>query len=409
MTSPQRNEVVQMVFDKKRMLSGCTKWIGRLLFVILCLVVTVLAFKLNEEKSKKTFSANVPINDELLREKLQKSPPEWMLRQIRKDLGPFSEKGITPQMVQDTFNVKRPHKKEFFRFTIRDRRLILGLYSYHLNNHRFRSVWKAIAKLNELVPLPDVDFLLSTEDGFCVDPGDLSCPVFAFSKVEGLSPFILIPDSKALQSYAGLREEIIKSNRKYSWTKKLPQVFWRGGVNGPPIRMDNWSVLPRIKLVLQSLLFPQEINARFVNLHSLSYAPPEISKIFKERKMAGRWVGKKDHLKYKYLVDIDGGSCTFERYYWLLLSNSVVLKQITPNQQWYYGMLEPYKHYIPVKEDLSDLMEQIRWAKENDDEARKIAENATDLVMQHLSGEDIYVYLYHLICEYARLQKNELL
>lgn len=382
------------------------KWIGRLLFALLCVAVTILTCKLKEEKCKKIFSVTIPINDELFRQKLQASAPEWMLQQIRKDLESFFAKGITPQMIQETFNGKRIQKNGLIRFTIKDRCLTLGLDSRQLNKHRFRSVWQAVAKLNAMVPLPDVDFLVSTEDAIFVDPGDFLCPIFVFSKVEGISPFVLMPDSKALKNYEELREEIAKGNRKYSWGKKLSQVFWRGGPNGPPIRMDNWEEIPRIKLVLQSLLFPQEINARFVNLHSLDYAPPEISQIFKAKKMAGRWVDKMDHLKYKYLVDIDGGACTFERYYWLLLSNSVVLKQITPNRQWYYGMLEPYKHYIPVKEDLSDLMEQIRWAKEHDSEAKRIAENATDFVMQHLSAEDIYLYLYHLICEYAHLQKN---
>ena len=381
------------------------KWIGRLLFVCLCIAVTVLACKLQEEKRKKTFTVNVPLDAELFREKLGVKAPEWMLRQIQKDLEPFFEGGITPQMIQETFNGKRVYQHRLIRFTIKDRVLTLGLHSRHLNNHRFRSVWQAIAKLNELVPLPDVDFLVSTEDGFLSNPGDLLCPIFSFSKVEGVAPFVLIPDSKALQGYKDLRGEISKGNDKYLWENKLSQVFWRGGVNGPSIEMDNWEKLPRVKLVLQSLLSPQIINARFVNLHSLDYAPPEILKIFKAKKMVGKWVDKVDHLKYKYLVDIDGGACTFERYYWLLLSNSVVLKQITPNKQWYYGCLEPYKHYIPVKEDLSDLADQIRWTKEHEAEAHQIAKNATQFITQNLTAEDIYLYLYHLICEYAQLQK----
>src|SRR5579862_7843623 len=138
------------------------KWIGRLLFVFLCIAVTVLIYKLKEEKSKKLFSVNVPINDDLFRQKLQKSPPEWMLKQIRKDLEPFFEKGITPQMIQDTFNGKRIREHGLIRFTIKDRSLTLGLSSHHLNKHRFRAVWQAVAKLNELVALPDVDFLAST-------------------------------------------------------------------------------------------------------------------------------------------------------------------------------------------------------------------------------------------------------
>jgi hypothetical protein len=206
-----------------------------------------------------------------------------------------------------------------------------------------------------------------------------------------------------MKGYENIRKEIDSANRKYAWKAKRPQVFWRGGANGAPVTWDNWDQLPRMKLALLSVMFPQEINARLVNLHHLVYSPPGIAKIVKSKGMVGRWVDKADHLKYKYLVDIDGGSCTFERYFWLLLSNSVTLKQMTPNRQWFYGCLKPYEHFIPVKEDLSDLREQICWAKEHDEEARRIADNATEFVKNNLSPEDIYLYMHHLFQEYSRL------
>ena len=31
--------------------------------------------------------------------------------------------------------------------------------------------------------------------------------------------------------------------------------------------------------------------------------------------------------------------------------------------------LKPFEHYIPVKHDLSDLLDQIEWAKTHDEEA----------------------------------------
>lgn len=35
--------------------------------------------------------------------------------------------------------------------------------------------------------------------------------------------------------------------------------------------------------------------------------------------------------------------------------------------EWYYDILKPWVHYVPVKRDLSDLVEKIEWLKENDD------------------------------------------
>ena len=111
-----------------------------------------------------------------------------------------------------------------------------------------------------------------------------------------------------------------------------------------------------------------------------------------------------NHLEYKYLVDVDGNSCSFERYFWVLLSNSLVLKQITPNIQWYYSALNPYEHFVPVKEDLSDLLEKYEWALSHDLEAKKIAQNATEFAKENLSTEDVFLYMHCLLKEYARLQ-----
>lgn len=35
--------------------------------------------------------------------------------------------------------------------------------------------------------------------------------------------------------------------------------------------------------------------------------------------------------------------------------------------------LKPWKHYIPIKRNLSDPVEKVEWAQENDGEAEKTA------------------------------------
>ena len=76
---------------------------------------------------------------------------------------------------------------------------------------------------------------------------------------------------------------------------------------------------------------------------------------------------------------------------------------MTPNVQWYYGGLEPYRHFVPVKEDLSDLLEKIHWAETHDAEAKEIADRATEFTRENLASEDTLVYLYHLLVKYASL------
>ena len=43
---------------------------------------------------------------------------------------------------------------------------------------------------------------------------------------------------------------------------------------------------------------------------------------------------------------------------------------------WYKKLLQPYIHYIPIKSDLSDLLEKIKWCIDNDEKCKEIANNA---------------------------------
>lgn len=50
------------------------------------------------------------------------------------------------------------------------------------------------------------------------------------------------------------------------------------------------------------------------------------------------------------------------------------------------------QHYIPVKRDLSDLVERIQWAIANDAKAVNIVHAAQKYVNEHLLPTHIYCY-----------------
>ena len=72
-------------------------------------------------------------------------------------------------------------------------------------------------------------------------------------------------------------------------------------------------------------------------------------------------------LQYKYQINIDGTVAAYRLPY-LLAGSSVVLKQASPYYEHFYRQLQPWQHYIPFKADLSDLLDQIHWARNHDDE-----------------------------------------
>ena len=69
--------------------------------------------------------------------------------------------------------------------------------------------------------------------------------------------------------------------------------------------------------------------------------------------------------QYKYQVNVDGTVAAYRLPY-LLAGDSVVLKQESQYYEFFYKRLVPYKHYIPIKADLSDLLDRIQWAKDHD-------------------------------------------
>jgi hypothetical protein len=349
-----------------------------------------------KEKRKNPFSTNITINAAVFHEKLAKQPPCWMMDQIHSDLSAYEKTGISKALLDQFFQGKAIETLNLIRFTIKDRHISFSLPEKNLEHKQFRHLLAAMNKLNELVVLPDVDFILSLEDGF---DANLGVPLFVYAKSKDASSLVLMPDFKALTGYPRLRRAIEQGNQKQPWETKVAKAFWRGITTGSWLTALNWDQVARVKLAILASSNPDKIDAR---LSGVVQCDPEIPALLRAKGLIDKNRSRVDHLKYKYLVDVDGNSCSFERYFWLLLSNSVVLKQMTPNIQWYYRGLKPYEHFIPVKRDLSDLFEQIEWAQTHDQEAKQIAENATSFIKNELSIEDVFVYMTHLLREYAK-------
>jgi hypothetical protein len=74
---------------------------------------------------------------------------------------------------------------------------------------------------------------------------------------------------------------------------------------------------------------------------------------------------------------------------------SVVLIVESDYKLWYSHLLVPYEHFVPVKKDLSDLIEIIQWCIKHDKECFKIAENAYKFYEKYLTKDGIFDYLQH--------------
>jgi hypothetical protein len=78
------------------------------------------------------------------------------------------------------------------------------------------------------------------------------------------------------------------------------------------------------------------------------------------------------------------------------------MDQVAPRQvadtMWYFPLLKPYVDHVPVKADLSDLEEKIRWCRANDDACRKIAENAMKFYNTYVGRSALLDYV-EMVCK----------
>jgi hypothetical protein len=95
--------------------------------------------------------------------------------------------------------------------------------------------------------------------------------------------------------------------------------------------------------------------------------------------------------QYKYQINIDGTVAAY-RFPYLLAGDALVFKQNSKYYEHFYKQLEPGEHYIPFKSDLSDLVDRIHWAKDNDAEAQRIARTGQKFAQENLMPQDVFCY-----------------
>lgn len=103
--------------------------------------------------------------------------------------------------------------------------------------------------------------------------------------------------------------------------------------------------------------------------------------------------------RYKYLLDI-GGNGYSGRLKFLLYSGRPVLIVDRNYIEFFHDDLKEFVHYVPVKMDLSDLIEKILWLEEHPTEAQQIATNAREFALSHFTQKNLMdriLYVYNVI------------
>lgn len=170
------------------------------------------------------------------------------------------------------------------------------------------------------------------------------------------------------------------------WNDRIPRVVWRGGTSG----VERPSARQR---VVASLLDSPHADVKFVR----GGWPQNDAEI--PDAQFGERISFADHLRYKYMLSIDGNGAA-SSLQWIFATGCVPILVMHPEMRcWLTDSLIPMVHYVPVAYDLSTLHATLEWLVTHDDDARRIAEQARVFARTMLSREAQHDYLRRKIHE----------
>lgn len=345
----------------------------------------------------------------------------WMDEQIAADLALFPKKSLSLTDLRAA--LKNPRignwhaELALIEICGARVRLLEGIFTGRpFIQQRLAKVLEEISRWQREAPpekrLPNATLLWSFDDGLDVAmcegyvfPQELQVPLFVFCKRASSNKLVLIPDPGALSGRVDVVRSLESGITDFPWEKKREVLFWRGSATDGEYTLDTWKSRPRAKLALLSVAKPDIIDAGLTHLIEVK-APEVMDALLSQLGEIKKILSIHDHMAYKYLMDIDGNSNGWDRCFWGLLSNSALFKQASDFTQWYYKALEPGRHYIPVKSDLSDLEEQIAWAKNHDAAAHKIALQGRELAEEVFRRDAVFAYMRDLLMAYNERFKN---
>lgn len=201
-------------------------------------------------------------------------------------------------------------------------------------------------------------------------------------------PEVLIPDSDFMVSagYEAFRQQIRAA--WIPWKDRKPLLFWRGSTTGferngvRPDGGDWYRILQRTELC-HLLQHPKLSALCDVGISAIvQIGEPGLARLITENLTRPR-VERADQLGYRYQVDIDGNTNAWSGLFQALLMGACVLKVGSPTgyRQWYYDRLIPWRHFIPVQADLSDIEDKLDWAIRNEEAAAEMSMEARTLAL----------------------------
>lgn len=188
------------------------------------------------------------------------------------------------------------------------------------------------------------------------------------------------------------RKSINEASHTWPWEAKKSYAFFRGSRTSTE----------RDSLVLLSRTDPKLVDAKYTKNQAWKSIRDTLDA------QPAKEVSLESHCEFKYLFNFRGVAASF-RFKHLFLCNSLVFHVGNEWQEFFYGAMKPWYHYVPVSKNPNEkeLRTLLEFFKEHDDLAKEIADNGRNFIWDHLKMKDIHCFWRKLLRRYAKLLKYE--
>ncbi|XP_066157436.1 protein O-glucosyltransferase 2-like [Euwallacea fornicatus] len=313
---------------------------------------------------------------------------ETVPRQIVKNFGFFKSidwEEMRPKVIKQ---FDKPHAVSICHYVIKNNKINRKCYGKHVGFNMFSD--SILLSLTRKAKVPDTEFFVNLGD-WPLSKHDLPEKYPIFSWCGSMDSYdIIMPTYELTEASIENMGRVmldmlsVQGNVAETFNNREPKLFWRG-------RDSNRG---RLNLITLSRDNPDLFNVSLTNF-------------FFFRDEEDIYGPKTDHVSffkffdYKYQLAIDGTVAPY-RTPFLLAGGSLVFKPHSKYYEYFYHDLEPLIHYIPVKSDLSDLVEKLIWAKNNNDKAQVIVQNGQTFANNNLLPQHIFCYYAHLLNELSK-------
>lgn len=198
--------------------------------------------------------------------------------------------------------------------------------------------------------------------------------------------------------------QIHGANDATEFEEKLSKVHFLGSFTGPFVSTPYKT--SRLEIISKWFNAGDWVDLGFIEKPKSVTERPEYEE--KIKPLIKPYEHKRQNLmNNKYILCIEGNDCC-SSFSWALASNCVPIHTYPfASATHFINGLEPYRHFVPIKRDGSDLREAYEWCENNQDKCKQIAENGREH-MKLMQDKELCLNVEMEIAKLWDLQKKHL-